>query len=150
MMYRIDPLIRQLNTALVQYETEKTRKLDITPTQSIFLYILFQKDREGIYARDICAASGLSKATISSMVKSLKNKGYLTMEYVPQDERKKAILLTKKAYEIQKEIEEDIKEREELLCRGISRQELLCLAELLQKMKDNVTEPLNHKEREVK
>lgn len=136
--YRIGSLLRQLNSSLIQYKAGETRLSDITPTQCILLHILLQEGREGICSSDICAESGLSRASISGILKLLRRKGYLTMESLPEDERRKKIVLTEKVYTVRNEIEEEIKNQLKCMCRGISEEELRLVEDVLQRMIHNL------------
>ena len=136
--YRISYLLRRLNAAMVQYETEEMKDADVTPAQRILLHTLLKEEKSGLCASDICAASGLSKASVSVMLKALRNNGYLTMEHTPKDERRKKIILTEKAHAMQETVEQAVKKQCRQMCRGISEQELLLLEDLLQRMLHNL------------
>lgn len=128
--YKIGCLLRQLNTFLIQYGTEG----DITPSQGALLNILLNEDGERTCSSDICAGSGLSRASVSEMLKNLRNKGYLEMKPVPEDERKKEIILTEKAYAIREDVQQELEKQGKCMCRGISEQELEQLEDILQRM----------------
>lgn len=141
--YKIGYLLRQLNSSMIQYGAGKAKIPDITPTQSLLLYILLKEGKDGICSSDICAESGLSRATVSGMLKLLRKNGYVTMECTPEDERRKKIVLTEKAYAIQDDVEQELKRQGQVLCRGISEHDLLFLEDILQKMNYNLREDID-------
>ena len=147
---RINCLLKQIKAALEQYERSNAKNLGITSGQCIMLNHLLSQDSKALYAKDIQKAFGISKATISTILKSLKKKGYLNTEGDIADDRKKRLVLTEKADEKQQEVEDFLKKRGEDMCRGISRQELqlteqvLCrmLLNLKQTSADRMEEPI--------
>lgn len=134
--YKIGCLLRQLNTFLIQYGTES----DITPSQGVLLNILLNEDGKRTCSSDICAGSGLSRASVSEMLKNLRNKGYLEMKPVPEDERKKEIILTEKAYAIREDVQQELEKQGKCMCRGISGKELVFLEDILERMVCNLRE----------
>lgn len=136
--YTIGFLLRQLNTAFMQHRADRTQIADITPAQAILLHALLEREKEETCAADLCEASGLSRASISGMLKLLKKKGYLTMEYIPKDERRKRIILTEKARRIQEQLNQEMKEQWECMRRGVSEEKIVVLEDILKKMIHNL------------
>ncbi|MDO4326253.1 MAG: MarR family transcriptional regulator [bacterium] len=147
---RMNCLLKQIKAALEQYERSNPQEMDMTIGQCIMLNYLLNQDSRDLYATDIHVIFGISKATVSTILKSLKKKGYLLMEEDMQDDRRKRLVLTEKAYEMQQNVEEALRKRGEDMCRGISRQELemteqvLCrmLLNLRNKNSENKEEPI--------
>lgn len=129
-VYKLGCLLKQLNTILIQYEMES----DITLSQGALLHLLFHEEGKRICPSDICAGVGLSKSSVSETLKNLRNKGYLEMRPTPEDERKKEIILTGKAYAIQDEVQKKLEKQVRRMCRGISEQELEQFEDVLQRM----------------
>lgn len=135
---RLISLLKQANIFLDQYEREALRGFEITPAQSHMLNYLLKFPEQTYSATDIRLDTGVSKAAISSSLKGLKQKGYITIRQVPEDERKKEILLTPKALDIRRRMDEHMRRRRECLCRGISREELETMEDGLEKIVDNM------------
>lgn len=135
---RINRLFKQLKAALEQYERYTIQDLDITSGQCIMLDYLLSQESEALYATDIHTAFGISKATISNILKSLRKKGYLVMEGDGQDDRRKRLVLTEKAYEMRQEINAVLRKRGEDMCKGIPRQELMITEQVLCRMLSNL------------
>lgn len=68
--------LKQLYLALDQYG--KMQKMDLSPTQGALLYYLLAHKGKEICEADIHAALGISKSSVSSTLKTLKQKGYIS------------------------------------------------------------------------
>ncbi len=131
-------LLKQLSLSLEQYGREQLKSLGISPTQGIALdYLLSQQGRTR-YASQLHHDFGISKPAISATLKGLKKKGYVETAVNPEDDRKKQILLTPKAREIEKKINENLLEQQAQLCRGIPEQQLVIFSDVLRAMIRNV------------
>ena len=72
------------------------------------------------------------------MLKLMETHGLITKEAVPYDARLKKIVLTDKALEIHKQIENNINELEETLSRGITPEEQEIFFKVIEKIKANL------------
>lgn len=120
MSNKIMLLIRQMEVSLEQLGKMHLNALDISPAQSFALEYLLTHQNETVYSTDLHEQFGFSKASISAALKELKNKGYLEMVTNPSDTRKKRLLLTPRAYEIEQEINAILVRQQDTICRGIS------------------------------
>ena len=59
----------------------------------LLVYIL-RHHPHGTYITELCHEIGVSKTTLSILIKKLREKGYLCFQMTPGDERKKRILPT--------------------------------------------------------
>lgn len=121
-----------------QYGKIQTQHTDLTPAQATLLYYLLTHQAQGNCGVQLHARLGISKSSISSTLKVLRQKGYLCMEKSPSDDRKKQILLAPKAYNAEQSIRAGLLAQENLLCRQIPEQRLGLLAEDLEQMLRNV------------
>lgn len=137
---KIGTRLRQLNTYLIRYGKENMEGLDMTSAQSMLLdYLLLDKKKE-YHLKDICSELGLAKATVSVMLKALRENGYLEMTADPEDDRKRKITLSHKAFDIQEELENKLKNRGNCIFRGITEQEVKNLESTLDRMIANLKE----------
>lgn len=112
--------------------------MDLTPTQSILLqYLLAHKGQE-ICGVDLHTTLKISKSSVSSTLKALKQKGYVNLREDPMDDRKKQILLTEKAYNAEQLIQSSLLRQQKYLCEGIPTQRLQYLEEDLEQMLCNL------------
>lgn len=132
--------LRQLNAYLTQYGKKSMDKMKLTPAQSMLLEYLLLGRKDEYYLTDICAELGLAKATVSVMLKTLRSNGYLEVKLCSGDDRRRKVVLTDKAFQVQQEIEERIKDRGECVFRGITEEELKVMEGTLDKMISNLRE----------
>lgn len=131
-------LLKQVSISLDQYGREEMKNEDLTPTQSWVLCYLFSCEGRDVYATDIHMEFGISRAAISSVLKGLKENGYIEMSAVSGDDRKKQIHLTGKAKKARRQVENRLKQRQERLCEGISGEELGIFTDTLNRMILNI------------
>lgn len=68
----------------------------ITGIQVYFLVYILRHHPEGTYLTELCRETGMSKATLSALVKKMREKQYLYFLENPDDVRRKKILPTDK------------------------------------------------------
>ncbi len=130
--------LKQLHILLEQYGKRQMQDMDLTPTQSILLqYLLAHKGQE-ICGIDLHTTLRISKSSVSSTLKALKQKGYVNLREDPMDDRKKQILLTEKAYNAEQLIQSSLLRQQKYLCEGIPTQRLQYLEEDLEQMLCNL------------
>lgn len=134
-------LYRDSRWICIQVEQQLNRCLapkGITAVQAnILLYILRQGGR-GVSLTDIHRAFGYSMATLSSMAKRLREKGYIRAERCQGDERCHLLLGTEKGLRLQKELEEAVSAAERQIFCGFSPEELATLGTLQEKLMRNL------------
>ena len=86
---------------------------------------------------DLHAELGISKSSVSSALKTLRQNGYLTLRDDPQDDRKKQIVLTEKAFSVEQTIQRGLELQQKQLCRGIPEEHLAWLEQDLEIMLRN-------------
>ena len=70
-------MLKQVHLSLEQYGQTKMKDLDLSLTQSAVLHDLLAQKERAMYAADLRESIGISKSSVSSALKSLKQKGYL-------------------------------------------------------------------------
>lgn len=131
-------ILKETELALNRYDRELLHIGDLTPAENHLLEYFLGHEKQDLCATDLHLIFGISKPTVSALLKSLKQKGYLQIEILPQDERKKRILLTAKAYGVRDQIKTVLHARQDSLCRGISAQEIALLKKILEKLIANM------------
>ena len=133
-------LLKQLDIFLSRYKGDVLEDGLCGQSQRLMLhYILSHKERE-ICATDIHMAFGLSKASISAALKELCREGYVTMGADAKDDRKKKIVLTEKGLGEEAAIKESLSHTQELLLRGVSKEDQKVLERVLSRMVANMKE----------
>lgn len=131
---KVECLMRQLNAYLLQYGKSTEEYLDLTPAQCVMLEHLLSCKKQTIYFSEVFEKSGITRASISSLLKTLKEKGYLFTEADLNDCRKKRIVLTEKAYETQESLKRSLRKKEACILEGISEEEFIAFEKTLEKM----------------
>ena len=131
-------LLRQLFILLEPYGKNTLKMDDLSASQSYLLYYLLLSEAPQSYASDIHIQLGLSKATLSSNLKALRQRGYIQTGSDPQDDRKKQIRLTEKAHCLKHRLQEVISQKQGCLCQGLSSHQIEILEYCLTKMLLNI------------
>ena len=130
--------LKQVNLSLEQYGRLEMQDIDLSPTQGIVLYSLLTQKEKELYSTDLHDLLGISKASVSSTLKVLKQKGYIRMEENLKDDRKKKIVPTSKAYHAEPLIKARLLKQQKRLCGEIPKQRLKRLEEDLDQMLCNL------------
>lgn len=130
--------LKQLHLSMEQYGRLQMKEIDISPTQGAVLQYLFSQKDNTVYAADLHVELGISKSTISSTLRALRQKGYLVTKENPADDRKKQIVLTNKALTMEKAINDNLQEQQKRLCKKIPAQRLEWLEDDLTIMLGNI------------
>ena len=130
--------LKQLHLSLEQYGKIQLEDMELSPPQCILLHYLLSHKGQDIYGVDLHATLGISKSSVSSTLKALRQKGYLRMKEDPLDDRKKQIVLTEKAYDAEQLIQASLLAQQKRLCHEIPKQRLEWLEEDLDQMLCNL------------
>lgn len=96
---------------------------DLSGTQVYLMVYILRHHPEGTYITELCHEIGVSKATVSVLIKKLREKGYLYFESHSEDIRKKKVMPTKKLWEESSSFLERAEEMEQTVCKGMNQQE---------------------------
>ena len=102
-------------------------------TQVYFMVYILRHHPKGTYISEMCREIGVSKATLSVLVKKLREKGYLYFEEDPRDIRKKKIIPAEKLIVRGNDFLQKAERMEAHFCGGLDSQEKECLWNLEQK-----------------
>ena len=93
---------------------------DLTRMQRFTMGYLHKNNDKEIYQRDIEAEFAISRATASNMLAVMERKGLIKREPVKHDARLKKLVLTERSMKLYQQVEQDIRETDELLTKGMS------------------------------
>ena len=108
---------------------------DLLPAHGLILYVLFEKGT--MTMGDLAQASRRKKNTLTTLVRSLENSGYLRKQQDPDDSRVQYVLLTekgRKACHIQHEISVELLKK---IWSGVPPEQSQLCAETLLKIAAN-------------
>ncbi len=111
------------------------KPLKLTYPQFVVMMALWQKD--SVSVTELAATIGLSKPTMTPLLKRLETLDYITREFEPGDERQKCISLTRSGQSLVADADSVAKQA--LCATGLSNDEAGQLIVLCQKIKVSLT-----------
>ena len=127
-------LLKKINIDMETRLDRKLKKQDVSGTQVYFLAYILRHHPNGTYITQLCREIGVSKATMSTLVKKLREKGYLYFLEDPKDIRKKMVFPTEQLKDKREELLAQVQQMENEICRVLNLKEKKQLRELEQKI----------------
>ncbi|MGI6006494.1 MAG: MarR family winged helix-turn-helix transcriptional regulator [Ruminococcus sp.] len=138
-------MLKKININL-EARLEKTLKQrNMSGTQVYFMVYILRKHPEGTYITEMCHEIGISKATLSVLVKKMREKGYLRFQEDPDDIRKKKVVPTERLAEAGEEFLQEAGEMETEIFRTLNARE----RQQLWKLENKILRGLNETDKEV-
>ena len=132
------PLIKQVNELLEKRANEVLRDYDVTNGQARILVAL-NRSESGVYSlRDLERAFHYSQPTISGIVSRLTNKGLVTSEPDPMDNRVRLIRLTETGQKIGQLAGDKLEAADKWLTQDLSEAESEQLMDLLRRVNEAI------------
>ncbi|MFB8374699.1 MarR family winged helix-turn-helix transcriptional regulator [Paenibacillus taichungensis] len=116
--------------------SESLRELNLYVGQDNLLYRLWLGD--GVTQMQLCEHLKCEPPTVTNMVKSLEQNGFIYRKRDVQDARIMRIYLTDKGKELEKPVDIKWREQQEKLLQSISAEDRLILRKLMQQMEKNI------------
>ena len=110
----------------------------ITKQQGGVIHFLSQNKDRDIFQRDIEERFKIRRSTVSVMLSSMEENGYIKRESVDHDARLKKIVLTEKAAALDSHIRSAVQRYNDLLVSGIGDTELEVFFGVLDKIRTNI------------
>jgi len=108
----------------------------ITPAQGRILFVLWRKDN--IPIQQLAKETSLSKSTLTAMLDGLERAGHIKRIRSKSDRREVLIKLTEKDHNLMDTYAKVSEEMTDIVCRGLSEEELDDLEDKLRKILDNL------------
>ena len=138
---RIGIELRYLNNLIRRYVDNKLHKKYIDSVTGTNGWIIgYIADHGDVYQKDLEAEFGITRSTASKVVSLMVQKGLIEHRSVPQDARLKRLVLTDKALELSKLMNQDHEAVETTLKKGFTEEELSNLHSYIERMKQNILE----------
>ena len=131
--YKIRLIHNQIHKRM-EAKKQENEKEPLTGMQRWTLGFLRDHDGKDIYQKDIETEFSVSRATASNMLAVMERKGLVRRETVEHDARLKKLVLTDKARTMEERSEQDMREMEALLEKGLSDEEVKDLKKYLDRM----------------
>lgn len=116
----------------------KIHKIKINPGQGRILFALWERD--GISIRDLAKRTSLGKSTMSTMLKRMRNDGYLKIEHPPGNERTKLVYTLQQSKEIESSFENLAEDMNNIYYKGFTNEEIIEFEENLERVLHNLKE----------
>lgn len=117
--------------------SESLRELNLYVGQDNLLYRLWLGD--GVTQMQLCEHLKCEPPTVTNMVKSLEQNGFIYRKRDEQDARIMRIFLTDKGKELETPVEVKWRQQQEKLLQSISTEDRLILRQLMQQMENNLS-----------
>lgn len=139
--YKIRLLHNQLHKRMEYNKKQSEAETgDLTRMQRFTIGYLHHNTDRDIYQKDLEAEFAISRATASNMLAVMERKGLIKRESVEHDARLKKLVLTEKAKQMNRQVEQAILETERLLTKGMSENDKRNLHRYLDQMIQNLVE----------
>ncbi len=130
-----------IHREIMKSELTKTNDDQSVPRSStcILVYLHTHQDTD-VFQKDLEEEFSVRRSTMSKVLTSLEEKGYIQRVTVKEDKRLKKIVITSKADSLIDSLKNDRSKLEAKIVKGISEEELCTLKTLLDKIKENLKE----------
>lgn len=128
--------IHQTDLILTSYIKSKLASLNLAPEQTLILLLLWEQD--GLNQNEIAKKLVKDKTNIARMIGNLEKKGFVCRNINQTDNRSFHVYLTDEGKKLGKIVYPITEEFNEIVCKGITEEELKKVNEILLKMRKNV------------
>jgi MarR family transcriptional regulator, organic hydroperoxide resistance regulator len=129
-------LIHHTDLALTSYVKAKLEPLNIAPEQNLIMLLLLETD--GLTQNEIAKRLNKDKTNITRMISNLEKKGYIRRNVNEIDRRSFNVYLTEGGKNLGESLYPIAQEHNQIVCSGISNEELVTVQKVLMKMRKNV------------
>lgn len=114
--------------------------IDMTGTNAWMIAYIDEKSKNGIdvFQKDIEDTFGVTRSSVSKVIKLMEQKGLVKHQPVEHDARLKKLVLTKKAQELACELKADADRMESQLKKGFTEDEIEQLQSYLERLGKNI------------
>lgn len=133
--------IRSLSHLIKRHmdHTSAKRYVDnLTGTHGWIIGYLYEHKDEDIFQRDLETKFSIRRSTATGILQLMEKNEMITRQSVDYDARLKKIVLTEKAKDCHKMIEQALEEMENRLMQGLSSDEIDAFFKIIHKMKKNM------------
>lgn len=133
--------LRSLNNLICRYfefSSHKEENERMTGSNCWIIGYLAERSGSDVFQKDIEEHFSITRSTTSKVLGLMEQKGFIERLSVLHDARLKKLVLTEKAWEIAKAIQDDVHKLERELLSGFSLHEVEVLRAMLCRMQDNI------------
>ena len=114
------------------------REFDLNKSQAGILFTLHHSD--SMSQKELAARLNVTPPSLNSSLQKMEHEGYLTRHPDPADQRIMRLTLTEKGESCIKGVYAVAEQMEELMFRGMTREEIMLFKRLLFQIRDNLNE----------
>ena len=134
-------MLKRISWTLTAQLELRLKERNMRGTQVYFLVYLLRRHPQGTYLTELSREIGLSKSTLSPLIKRLRESGYLCFRENPSDVRRKRVCPTEKLLAEQRELLEKAGRMERKLDTALNQRERLQLWRLGRKLLEHLEQP---------
>ena len=127
-------MMKKISLDLAAQMDQCLKNSEMTGVQVYFLVYILRHHPDGTYLTELYHEIGVSKATLSALIKKLKGKNYLCFLEDPEDIRKKKILPSEKLLNEREGFLQETERMETEILSVLDRQEQIQLKNLEEKL----------------
>jgi len=132
----ISIFIHQTDLLLTNYVKNQLAPFNIAPEQNLIMMVLWEKD--GLTQNEVGQKVDKDKTNIARMATSLEQKGFIKRSTCPYDRRSQRLYLTEQGRKLGETVIPIAEEFNNMVCKGISNEELSEVKRILSIMRKNV------------
>ena len=127
-----------INDKFIKKRNEQLKEQELTFSQNKLLVYIWHHNPQCLTQKELCEGIHVSHPTMIGILKRLYEKGYISRTENPENRRMHLIVLTEKAKDYLRNDRESLDDRDRLLVRGMSPEEIQQLRQLLGKVYENM------------
>ncbi len=131
----ISILIHHTDLTLTGFVKEKLLPFRLAPEQNLIMMLLWDKD--GLHQNEIAEKLQKDKTNITRMICNLERKGFI-YRVISEDRRALRVYLTPMGKALRCEVMPVMEKFNQLVCQGISAEEMKLLRRILHKIANNL------------
>ncbi|WP_078553810.1 MarR family winged helix-turn-helix transcriptional regulator [Bacillus alkalicellulosilyticus] len=128
--------IHKTDLNLTSFIKSKLEPFNLAPEQNLIMMLLWEKD--GLNQNQLVEKLSKDKTNIARMASNLESKGFITRIHCNNDRRSIRLYLTPQGKELGEKIIPISEEFNDIVCQGISLDEIHQMEKILDKMNANV------------
>ncbi|KGP72108.1 MarR family winged helix-turn-helix transcriptional regulator [Pontibacillus yanchengensis] len=112
---------------------------NLAPEQNLIMMLLWEED--GLTQNQLAQKLNKDKTNVARMASNLEKKGFITRSLSIEDRRSLKLYLTEEGKQLGEKVIPIAEEFNDVVCNGITNEELMELERILNKMNKNVDQP---------
>lgn len=129
--------LKELEMLFFKTLASRYKDIPVTPAQSMILMGIYHHDGE-LCQKELEKVSLCNKSTLSALLNTMEKNGLIMRKDAIDDSRKKNVVLSDKALEVVRFLQEDKLKLTKIIGEGITDEEVALFGKVLDKLKKNI------------